>query len=130
MTRHAPKMLVVGSALALATLAVAAEPAKDAKASIHDVHDAAAKQDLAKLSTLMIPAFTWSFGGDASAEQALLEWKKDPRQLQQLARITALPCVTQSDGTVECPTKARAGARAGFKKMPEGWRMTFFVEGD
>jgi hypothetical protein len=77
----------------------------------------------------MSEEFTWSFGGDASAEQAIQEWRARPASLAPLARVTGMPCGLIED-VVECPRKAAASHRAGFKQTSAGWRMVYFVAGD
>jgi hypothetical protein len=78
----------------------------------------------------MIRDFQWSFGGDADVQQALEAWKADPKYLQHLRRVTSQPCGFITPQVVQCPLKASAGFRAGFERTPEGWRMSYFVEGD
>src|SRR5882724_1645574 len=108
------------SALLLALLA--ADPAclpqaSDAGVPYHDRLDAAAKdkrtprftsapadarplltliwlerESPAGLRPLMEQAFTWSFGGDADADQAVDEWKKQPKALQGLTGALTGPC--------------------------------------
>ena len=123
-------LVAIATGLTLVTPAMAASPVPAAaKAVIQQVHAAAARKDLAALEALMISEFTWSFGGDASAKQALAEWGSKPRYLDALSRVTGLAC-TYEDRIVECPAKARTGFRAGFKQTSSGWRMIYFVEGD
>lgn len=105
-------------------------PPKEALIVIKQVHKASAQQQFQSLTTLMSPEFTWSFGGDASADQAIQEWKARPKLLQQLSRVTAGRCEVVSGGIVQCPAGARIGYRAGFKQFPQGWLMVYFVAGD
>jgi len=78
----------------------------------------------------MTQDFIWSFGGDASASQAIAEWKTNPDALKHLIYVTEQPCSYLSDNAVECPRNAGLGYRAGFKLTNTGWRMYYFVQGD
>jgi hypothetical protein len=110
--------------------ALAAEPVPAAaKDVIAQVHSAATTSNYAKLRALMIEEFSWSFGGDASADQAIAEWRKQPRYLRRLAEITKSGCVYR-DKYVECPANARTSFRAGFTRIGDRWKMAYFVEGD
>lgn len=103
---------------------------KEALATVKQVHDASARKDFGALSGLMAHEFTSSFGGDASVEQALQDWKSHPAKLATLARITAGPCGVVQRGLIQCPPAATMNYRAGFNRFPEGWRMVYFVAGD
>jgi hypothetical protein len=105
-------------------------PPKEALVVVKQVHEASTRQQLQSLAPLMSPEFTWSFGGDASAEQALQEWRARPKALQHLSRVTASRCEVISGGIVQCPAGAKLGYRAGFKQFPQGWLMVYFVAGD
>lgn len=78
----------------------------------------------------MAKEFLWSFGGDGNASQAIDAWRNDPAYLKNLSRITNLKCKYTNDKRVECPANAGTGYRAVFKQLPDGWRMTSFVNGD
>jgi hypothetical protein len=109
---------------------LAAQPVPAAaKDVIARVHSAANTSNYAKLRALMIEKFSWSFGGDASADQAIAEWRKQPRHLRHLAEITTSRCVYR-DKYVECPANAGTSYRAGFTKIGDRWKMAYFVEGD
>jgi hypothetical protein len=105
---------------------------REATAAIRAAADAAKKQDLVALRRLMIDEFTWSFGGDSSADQAIATWKKDPAPLLAMDKVLRLPCRTSDDDAdhVECPGKGDKSYRAGFIKTAAGWRMINFVAGD
>jgi hypothetical protein len=110
--------------------ALRAEPVPDAaKVVIAEVHIAASTSNYAKLRSLMIEEFSWSFGGDASADQAIAEWRKQPRYLRRLAEVTKARCSYQ-EKYVECPVNAGRSFRAGFTKTGDRWKMAYFVEGD
>ena len=110
--------------------AVCAEPVPaPAKDVIAQVRAAASAHDYKQLRSLMIDEFSWSFGGDASADQAIAEWRKKPRYMRQLAEVTKSRCSYQ-DKYVECPAKAGTAFRAGFTKIGDRWKMAYFVEGD
>lgn len=102
----------------------------EAALTIYKVNSAAQQKDFEALQLLMTADFTWSFGGDASATQAIAEWKTKPDALKQLIHVTSHACVISTDNTVECPGNAVLGYRAGFKQGNLGWRMYYFVQGD
>jgi hypothetical protein len=110
--------------------ALCAEPVPAAaKDVIAQVHKAASTSNYPKLRSLMVEEFSWSFGGDASADQAIAEWQKQPRYMRRLAEATKFRC-TYRDKEVECPANAGTSFRAGFTKIGDRWKMTYFVEGD
>jgi len=109
--------------------AISAVPAAAVKV-IYRVHQAAAVRDVSALEKLMVPEFTWSFGGDADAKQALAAWKRRPMAFRKLREVTAKRCILQADGSIECPRGAGTGYRAGFIQTAAGWRMAYFVAGD
>jgi len=110
--------------------ALCAEPVHAAaKDVIAQVHSAASTSDYPKLRALMIEDFSWSFGGDRSADQAIAEWRKSPRYLRRLAEATKSKCAYQ-DSYVECPANAGTSFRAGFTKIGQRWKMAYFVAGD
>ena len=94
------------------------------------VHRAASQLDYVALRNAMIDEFTWSFGGDTSAEQAIDEWKKQPALMRRLATATRARCSHMKDRHVECPANVGASWRAGFKVTDGGWKMVYFVGGD
>ena len=97
---------------------------------IRKVNAAAQRHDYAALSSVMVPDFSWNFGGEASAKRAISEWKKQPGYLRQLATVTRAKCVYRKDRVVECPAKAGTSFRAGFSEIDGQWKMVYFVEGD
>lgn len=101
----------------------------EAKAAVKKVHAASATRDLSTLRGLMLSEFTWSFGGDANASQAIEYWQEHPEALRALAHATQSACELQSS-YVQCPKGAGKGYRAGFKLTVDGWRMAYFVAGD
>lgn len=85
------------------------------------------KKALEALRPLMDPQFTWSFGGDADADQAVSEWAKDPAFSKTLrAAVTGACKVTKSD--VTCA--AKKGPRLQLEKKDGCWRWTAFVSGE
>ena len=110
--------------------AAAEPPPSGAMEVIARVNRAAKHNDYVALRADMAQEFTWSFGGDSSAEQAIDEWKKQPRYMLQLGRVTQAKCTYRKDKYVECPANARASFRAGFKLSEGQWKMVYFVEGD
>lgn len=86
------------------------------------------KAPLKALRPLMDDAFTWSFGGDADADQAVAEWAKDAKLPQAVrAAVTGKCKVTKDDVTCE-PKKP--GPRLVLEKRDGCWRWTAFVSGD
>ena len=110
--------------------AAAEPPPSGAKEVIARVNRAARQKDYVALRANMAQEFTWSFGGDSNAEQAIDEWKKEPRYMLQLSRVTQAKCTYRKDKHVECPANAGASFRAGFKLLEGQWKMVYFVEGD
>lgn len=103
----------------------------DARAVIREVRMAAKAKNLAGLRRLMVAEFTWSFGGDGDADQAIEAWKRDPAAIRKLYRITGDRCAfTVDEKNIQCPPNAGYQYRAGFTKTGEGWRMSYFVAGD
>ena len=101
-----------------------------ARLVISSVHAAAAKRDLSALRVLMTDEFTWSFGGDSTAEQAIAAWRSDQNAVAALRRITGKSCGRISEQFIQCPQNAGISYRAGFTETPSGWRMAYFVAGD
>ena len=131
MTLRMNRAIVAAVLAFLTSHALAAAPIpEDAQALIRAVGSAAGRQDFAALDKLMVREFTWSFGGDRDARQALAAWRADPRYLAQLSRATAAKCGYVTPKVIECPIKAGTGHRAGFERTTDGWRMSYFVAGD
>lgn len=122
--------VAVAIAAAAAGEAAGAPPPLAALEVIARVNRSAAHGDFAALRADMVQDFRWSFGGDSSADQAIDEWKKQPRQMRQLAKTTQAKCAYRKDGYVECPANAGASFRAGFKLRDGQWKMEYFVGGD
>ncbi|MYM39929.1 hypothetical protein [Duganella qianjiadongensis] len=123
-------LMLVASASAQASFARLPIP-DDAKSVIHAVHVAAKARDYRALKALMVSEFTWSFGGDGDANQAIEAWKHDQQALYELSRVTRLRCSFITDvSTIQCPANAGIYYRAGFTKTADGWRMFYFVAGD
>jgi hypothetical protein len=109
-----------------------------AAAIINRVRQAAEQRDWTTLRKLLVRDFTWSFGGDRDADQAIDSWKDDPRYLRELVRVLGQGC--RGDATqnrsgidaarVKCPGSGDLSFRAGFIETREGWRLEYFVEGD
>ena len=78
----------------------------------------------------MAREFTWSFGGDSNAEQAIDEWKKQPRYMLQLGRVTKSQVHVSQGQIRRMPGECRRSFRAGFKLSEGQWKMVYFVEGD
>ena len=127
---HLSLSTLVAFALSTSSVAFASSDVPpQAKALIKQVNRLSAKGDLVGLRSLMVSEFTWSFGGDANADQAISNWRENPKQLQALAKATSKQCELKGK-YVECPRNAGMSLRAGFAETKTGWRMTYFVEGD
>ncbi len=120
--------------LAFMSITTSAHAVKEVPAEaaivISQVNKAAAARNVTALEQLMVPEFTWSFGADASAKQALAAWTRRPAAFRKLHEVTAKRCMLRADQGVECPRGAGAGYRAGFIHTAVGWRMDYFVAGD
>lgn len=108
----------------------------DAWNVIQQVERAAAATNWSQLRSSMADDFTWSFGGDGDADQAIAAWKEDPAAyLPKLRRVLTMACRRQGqfyDGQehVFCPGKTDMDFRAGFTLGKDGWKMRYFVAGD
>lgn len=84
--------------------------------------------DLPQLRTLMPKEFTWSFGGDSDADQAISEWAKDPAFLKSLRTALTGTCKAEKD-TLTC--KGKKGPRLVLERGKDRcWQWTAFVDGD
>lgn len=107
--------------------AVSAAPA-NAQLLLRLIWTAAGRKDPIKaLDPFMARAFTWSFGGDAIAQQALTQWAKDDAVPRTLRAAIAGRCSTKGT-TVTCA--AAKGPRLVLEKQDGCWRWTAFVDGD
>jgi hypothetical protein len=123
--------LLTTPALAAETKKGGKRPNKAAANAIRAVAEAARKKDFVALRALMIDEFTWSFGGDSSADQAITAWQKHPEELAKMDKVLRLPCHTSEDvDHVDCPGKGAGSHRAAFIKTAAGWKMINFVAGD
>ena len=104
--------------------------AADLVAMVHAVADAARKRDFKALREAMTKDFTYSFGGDNDADQALEEWSKEARSLRQMDLVLRMPCRHTTPKEIECPGRGGLAFRAGFSKEVDGWKLSYFVEGD
>jgi hypothetical protein len=86
------------------------------------------KLPLKALRPLMEESFTWSFGGDADADQAVTEWAKDEKLPQAIRAAITGKCKTAKDN-VTCEPK-KPGPRLVLEKNDGCWRWTAFVAGD
>ena len=102
----------------------------ESQAAISGVADVAKKHDLQALRRRMVKAFTWSFGGDRDADQALEEWAKDPRYCRELQRVLRTGCHLADTDHIECHGRGGLTFRAGFVRVGSAWMLEYFVEGD
>jgi hypothetical protein len=111
--------------------AEATEPlSKEARETISRAADAARQQDWKALRQEMVDEFTWDFGGDSSAEEAIAEWKKDPRPVLEFGRHLYERCRLVEPARIECPSRRAIDLRAGFVLSKGVWKMAYLVAGD
>lgn len=119
---------------AAADLSVYGSIPADAARVVHDVVLAARQRAYPRLRASMIDEFTWSLGGDQSAEQAIVMWQADPTILPALIDVLTRGCAADGSTRVVCPAAALpegyAEYRASFELRGKAWRMTSFVRGD
>ncbi|MEO6408651.1 MAG: hypothetical protein ABIO45_07840 [Burkholderiaceae bacterium] len=131
-----PRRLAYSAAAALLAAGLlpvrAAAQAIDRQASalIRAVSRAAEERDEAALRSAMRWEFIWSFGGDASADQAIAHRMRDPQSLRMLARITRARSVDIDKALIECPALAATAPCAGFQRVGAAWKRVYFVAGD
>lgn len=110
-------------------------PAAAAK-RIAAIHRAARSRDFKVLRANMRDQFSWSFGGESDAEQAITLWQADAKVLSEMDKVLSLGCKADADGKrITCPPAYTAkpdylSYRAGFELVAGKWLMTFFVTGD
>ena len=122
--------MFVALATSIPVRAAVGVPPSGALEVIARVNRAARQMDYVALRADMIQEFSWSFGGDSSAEQAIAEWKKQPKYMRQLGKVTQAKCAYRKDKYVECPANAGTSFRAGFKLSEGQWKMVYFIGGD
>jgi hypothetical protein len=124
-------LLALASSDAFSAAAIKKAPVpKEAQAIINKTRQAVGAKDFAKLRALMISEFTWSFGGDGDADQAIEAWRKDPQYMKQMSAVLKRGCHADDVDRVICPGKGGMGFRAAYVKTEAGWRMEYFVAGD
>ena len=106
-----------------------------ARVVVSETLRAAEARDFERLRSLMSTAFTWSFGGDGDADQALDAWRTDPDEyLSNLVEVLRRGCNidSRSDNGIRaiCPGRGDLDYRAGFLETPHGWKFDYFVAGD
>jgi len=122
-------VVACGNVLGTTEVATAALP-QDAYEVIAQIGKAAEVKDYTKLRSLLVDEFTWSFGGDVDANQAVTAWREENRYLRELQTTLKRGCHKTSARKITCPGKGGFDFRAGFIKTKAGWRMEYFVEGD
>jgi hypothetical protein len=131
-------LFTTASLLAISAAPNTAKLPPDASAVIDRVKRAAEQHDWKALRNSMIKEFTWSFGGDRDADQAIQEWKNLPESIRELGRVLRAACRVDTtlygDGSnasrIKCDGKGGAHFRAGFIGTSEGWKFEYFVAGD
>lgn len=108
----------------------------DAARTVLEVRAAAAAGDLAALRPHMADHFSWSFGGNVSADEAIAHWRERPTVVAELVEMIDRGCRHDpGTGYVVCPPAYGGdpeylGFRAGFDRQNGEWKMIFFVAGD
>lgn len=126
-------LMVCAGLVVLSPASVCAAPADlapDLAALISRVSDAAKRKDYAALRASMTDEFIWSYSGKSSADQAITEWRIDPKYLVALTLATHAKCGRADKEYVQCPAKPGTAFRAGFRLVGNQWKMAYFVEGD
>jgi hypothetical protein len=101
-----------------------------ARQRLIQIHAAAARRDLAALRALMDPAFTWSFGGDTDADQAIEAWRQDPSRLGALQRALEQGRCEPDGRYLTCEDAPSATGRLVLRQDGGQWIWEAFVEGD
>src|SRR5262245_10275415 len=107
--------VMVGISCNIGSATAAAPIPQEALEVIKSVSSAAAQRDFSTLDKFMVREFTWSFGGDRDARQALDAWRTKRDYLTQLHRVTSRKCEFITKTIIECPAKAGTSHRAGFE---------------
>jgi len=131
-------ILIAASLLAISAAPNAAKLPPEASAVIDRVRQAAERSDWTALRKSMVREFTWSFGGDRDADQAIQEWKNRPEYARELNWVLRLGCyvdTTRYGGEtkaerIKCDGIGGMHFRAGFINTSEGWKFEYFVAGD
>ena len=131
-------LLAIASFLAISAAPNAGKLPPETSAVIDRVRQAAERSDWAALRKSMVREFTWSFGGDRGADQAIEAWKNRPEYVRELSRVLGMGCRVDTtrygDGAnaerIKCDGIGGLHFRAGFINTPEGWKLEYFVAGD
>ncbi len=100
------------------------------------IHGAVRSRDFKVMRANMREQFSWSFGGDSSADKAIALWQADANVLAEMDKVLSAGCKADKDGKrITCPPAYTEqdeylGYRAGFELVGDKWLMTFFVSGD
>lgn len=98
---------------------------------IDDVVAAAKSHSYDVLRAAMSGDFTWSLGGDPSADQALVMWQADSTALAALATALEAGCARANAAAIACPVAAvsddYAGDRVRFELVGDTWKMRSFL---
>jgi hypothetical protein len=105
----------------------------EASAFVGSIYGAARKKDVDALRKLMIEDFTWSNGGEPSADTAVSMWRADPLNLAALVRTLEAGCSERETELIVCP--ARGGGTPGsyrveIRNVDGAWRFTMFMRED
>lgn len=98
---------------------------------IDEVAAAAKSHSYDVLRAAMSDDFTWSLGGDPSADQALVMWQADSTSLAALAAALEAGCARANATTIACPVAAVSdgytGDRVRFELVGDVWKMRSFL---
>lgn len=102
---------------------------KDAQLLVARIHILAKSRDVMAMESNMVNDFVWGFGGDGDSKQAVENWKRNPKLLDQLYLVTGQKCGFDGQ-TVQCPVNPGIKYRAGFQQTENGWKMIYLVAGN
>ena len=136
--------LAICAILAGMPLVASGKDSNSAQSVINAVLRAAEQRDVEAMRPHMIEAFVYNFGDDPSRDQALEQFRRNPRLFNALIRAISGGCRPETEGEIRdyvCPrhfgrdvpksVTIGDGYRAGFSKGADGaWRMDYFVTGD
>ncbi len=104
---------------------------KGAAQVVDEVSSAATSHSYEVLRAAMSDDFTWSLGGNPSADQALVMWQADSTALTALAAALEAGCARANPTTVACPVAAVSdsytGDRVRFELVDDVWKMRSFL---
>lgn len=97
-----------------------------ARTAIAVIAQAAKNRDLTTIREHMIEEFTYSFGGNNDAGEALQVWADEPRYLRALWRVLRRGCHLRDADHVVCPGRGDLRSEAASSASIQGgcWRLS------